>query len=182
MRRCGTIRTSPRLIEDEFGDATLPSACEDERFFTVRGKVTGPNGEPLAGIHVLARETDDDTDYVPWVHSALEQPAIAVTAQDGTFELQLSPSVGADLAANGRRLILSVFERPVSGVSLECLSVGYHGPGGLVEDDRDAYTIEVTGRGVSGVAISVPQDVDWTKPAVYCSVWPGSFELKLGTY
>ena len=159
------------LVAETFRAAALPH-CEPI-YFTVRGKVTGPAGRPLAGITVSADlrvlTASDRYGYKSARHSL-------PTAEDGAYLLSISRPTLDSLQARVRRetglsvldpfFLLAVARRqwaPPAGCP-----AGYLAPAGQVQNisPHDAAEFPIPQTGLTGISLPIAPNFTWTpRPA-----------------
>ena len=138
--------TLSRLIEEVFGDANVTSSChmtEDINRFRIKGRVIGPDDQPLEGIGLSA-----------WQGQA-ENSGSGRTGSNGTFVLWVPAG----------SFTLDVYADFDAG----CTFVDWLGPGGFTASLEEAIRVEVNGADVKGIVIKLPRQLDQLPFIEHCS-------------
>ncbi len=136
------------LVKDALGDVTLSSSChsaatDPQTNSKIVGVVRGPDGTAVGGVGLWAWSGEASTSGFATTQS---DGTFAITVPDGSFTL--------DIHAN---------------TSETCTFVGWHGPGGFTTMSESATLIVVDGADVSGIEITLPQQLDDLPFIEWCS-------------
>ena len=155
-----------RLVEEVFGDAALPDC--NPVFFRVLGKVTGPTGEPLAGVIVVT-----DVRVVPRISPYywyfIEE--ILPTAADGAYVIAVSKPRLALVQSlvrqeTGEGDLDSHFILGVAAGEAGACPAGYlSSAGGKVENisSRSAAKFAIPRGDLSGISLTIAPNFVWTQ-------------------
>ena len=164
-----------RLVEEVFGDAALPDC--NPVFFRLLGTVTGPGGEPLAGVTVLT-----DVRAVPelspnfWRFSEETLP----TQAGGEFVVSVSKPKLARFQRivrqeSGKTNLASHLILGVAGAESRACPAGYlSSAGGKVENipSHNAAQFAIPTGDLSGISLTLAPNFVWTQPACLTSNGP----------
>ena len=159
-----------RQVEDVFGSATVPDCIP--AYFRVRGTVTGPAAEPLAGVIVVAQKIACASSAGRCFAVVPPQQALA-TGRDGAYVVALRKALSATVQrllrqATGERdfdssFVLGVARRGWNATG-ECPAGYLAGAGGRVENvsRRNAALLEIPDGDLSGISLTIAPNFDWT--------------------
>ena len=164
-----------RLVEEVFGDAALPDC--NPVFFRLLGTVTGPGGEPLAGVTVVT-----DVRAVPelspnfWHFTEETLP----TRAGGAFVVTVSKPKLARFQRfvrqeTGKSSLASHLILGVAGAESGACPSGYlSSAGGKVENipSRSAAQFTIPTGDLSGISLTLAPNFVWTQPACLTSNGP----------
>ena len=164
-----------RLVEEVFGDAALPDC--NPVFFRLLGTVTGPGGEPLAGVTVVT-----DVRAVPelspnfWHFIEETLP----TRAGGAFVVTVSKPKLARFQRlvrqeTGKSNLDSHFILGVAGGESGACPAGYLSTaGGKVENipSRSAAQFAIPRGDLSGISLTIAPNFVWTQPSCLTSNGP----------
>ncbi len=164
-----------RLVEEVFGDAALPDC--NPVFFRLLGTVTGPGGEPLAGVKVVT-----DVRAVPelspnfWHFIEETLP----TRAGGAFVVTVSKPKLARFQRfvrqeSGKTNLASHFILGVAGAESRACPAGYlSSAGGIVENipSRNAAQFAFPRGDLSGISLTIAPNFVWTQPSCLTSNGP----------
>ena len=164
-----------RLVEEVFGDAALPDC--NPVFFRLLGTVTGPGGEPLAGVTVVT-----DVRAVPelspnfWHFIEETLP----TRAGGAFVVSVSKPKLARFQRfvrqeSGKTNLASHFILGVVGAESRACPAGYLSTaGGKVENipARSAAQFAIPRGDLSGISLTIAPNFVWTQPSCLTSFGP----------
>ena len=136
------------LVKEALGDVTLSSSChsaatDPQTNSKIAGVVRGPDGTAVGGVGLWAWSGEASTSGFATTQS---DGTFAITVPDGSFTL--------DIHAN---------------TSETCTFVGWHGPGGFTTMRESVTLIVVDGADVSGIEITLPQQLDDLPFIEWCS-------------
>ena len=122
------------LVGEVFGDVTITASCHETvdiptHPYSVRGVVTGPDGEPLEDILIWAWQGEEISS------------GNGTTGADGAFEIRVPDG----------SFTLDIYAGP------GCSFVGwYDGSGGMTTQRNQAFRVIVDGAAVAGIEIRLP--------------------------
>ena len=114
-------------------------SCDGRRYgdvySAIQGAVTGPNGEPMEGVLIVATKASSE------LYGGVAVKSHDITAEDGSFLIRMPDDHYLLFIGND-----------------ECNFVGAYGPGGFIRYTNEGTQVEVAGADVTDILITLPGD------------------------